>query len=202
MSDHHCSTNFILPLDEPAVPTMPMARLLYAHFVRGGSIAEAIDLVEKAELTAAATEPDPRTANKRGTRLAPSWKPAPSEVAFALGRGMNPHLVEAEAEKFRNYWVAKAGANAAKRDWSATWRNWIITAMERSNGPTRYWSNPTRADFAPRRASTGSDAILSGMARLANRIDQKRVSAFDDRREVADDTNAAFAFDVDSGRAR
>ena len=34
-----------------------------------------------------------------------------------------------EAEKFRNYWTAKSGAGATKRDWSATWRNWIITAM-------------------------------------------------------------------------
>src|SRR5215475_6260347 len=112
MSDRQNSINLTLPLDEPAAPTMPMARRLHAHFMRGGSIAEAIDLVEQAELAAATTEP--RTSNGRGTRLSASWAPSPSEMAFAVGRGMTPTLVQVEAEKFWNFWIAKAGANAVK----------------------------------------------------------------------------------------
>lgn len=35
-----------------------------------------------------------------------------------------------ETEKFRNYWAAKAGKDAAKLDWSKTWRNWLLRASE------------------------------------------------------------------------
>ena len=44
-------------------------------------------------------------------------------------------MIALEAEKFRNYWVARSGAGAIKRDWSATWRNWILNAMERRYDP-------------------------------------------------------------------
>lgn len=36
-----------------------------------------------------------------------------------------------ETEKFRNYWRAKAGREAVKLDWIATWKNWMLTAAER-----------------------------------------------------------------------
>jgi hypothetical protein len=28
-------------------------------------------------------------------------------------------------QRFRDYWLAKAGAHARKVDWLATWRNWV-----------------------------------------------------------------------------
>ena len=33
--------------------------------------------------------------------------------------------VRREAECFADYWHAKAGADARKADWLATWRNWV-----------------------------------------------------------------------------
>lgn len=36
--------------------------------------------------------------------------------------------VTLETEKFVNYWQAKAGKDATKIDWPATWRNWILGA--------------------------------------------------------------------------
>jgi hypothetical protein len=39
--------------------------------------------------------------------------------------------LEAEHRKFSDYWRSKTGAGSAKRDWPATWRNWIRTAAER-----------------------------------------------------------------------
>ena len=38
--------------------------------------------------------------------------------------------VRREAECFADYWHAKAGADARKADWLATWRNWV----RRANG--------------------------------------------------------------------
>ena len=29
------------------------------------------------------------------------------------------------AERFKDFWVAKAGKDGAKLDWPATWRNWV-----------------------------------------------------------------------------
>lgn len=39
--------------------------------------------------------------------------------------------IDREAEKFHNFWLAKSGAGATKKDWQATWRNWCLTAEER-----------------------------------------------------------------------
>lgn len=79
--------------------------------------------------TAAKHEPPPRkpkadTAAKRGTRLPDDWRMSPDDLAFcqAQREDLNPDAVEGS---FRDYWHAKTGANAAKLDWSATWRNWV-----------------------------------------------------------------------------
>jgi hypothetical protein len=32
--------------------------------------------------------------------------------------------IRLEEDKFRDFWVAKAGKDACKNDWLATWRNW------------------------------------------------------------------------------
>jgi len=39
-----------------------------------------------------------------------------------------------ETDKFVNYWQAKSGKDAAKHDWQATWRNWMLNAEERPAG--------------------------------------------------------------------
>jgi hypothetical protein len=119
-------------------PCTPIALKLRAHFLSGGSVSDAIRLVERVELAKGANAHKQRLLSGRGCRLSPDWVPSVLEIEFALDRGMTQEFVAVEAEKFRNYWTAKAGANATKRDWSATWRNWIITAMERSNVQATY----------------------------------------------------------------
>jgi hypothetical protein len=118
-------------------PATPIAAELQAHFDRGGSPAEGVRLVamERAGARALAVIKPRKESTGRGSRLPADWQPSHSEAAFALDRGMPQARLNTEAEKFRNYWTAKSGAGATKRDWSATWRNWIITAMERGNGP-------------------------------------------------------------------
>lgn len=66
----------------------------------------------------------------RGTRLPDAWNPSADDLGWAAEKcpGVN-HL--RETEKFRNYWQAKAGKDAAKLDWSKTWRNWLLTTAER-----------------------------------------------------------------------
>jgi hypothetical protein len=141
---------------ETAIPSTPIAAELQALFDRGGSPADGVRLVEILERArAGAVTAKPRTKEAgRGSHLPADWQPSLSEVAFALDRGMPQSRVSAEAEKFRNYWTAKSGAGATKRDWSATWRNWI-NAMEASlwpfqlSGPTarNQYNSPTCGDW-------------------------------------------------------
>lgn len=62
---------------------------------------------------------------RRGTRLPDAFVP---DWDFAAGKGFGRTEAEAEFEKFRDYWSAKAGREATKLDWQATWRNWIRNA--------------------------------------------------------------------------
>lgn len=71
----------------------------------------------------------------RATRIPPEWKPTQPDLEFALSKGMQQPRVATEAEKFRNYWTAKSGAAASKLDWAATWRNWVLSSLERAPGP-------------------------------------------------------------------
>ncbi|WP_178133300.1 DUF1376 domain-containing protein [Vineibacter terrae] len=56
----------------------------------------------------------------RGTRLAPDWRPAAAEQAFAARLGLDADRIAAE---FRDYWHAVLGARGRKLDWPATFRN-------------------------------------------------------------------------------
>jgi hypothetical protein len=75
-------------------------------------------------------------ANPRGTRLPDDWTPLPEVVAQM--RADHPHIdLQAETAKFLDYWHAKTGRDATKRDWPATWRNWIRrTAEQQPRAPT------------------------------------------------------------------
>jgi hypothetical protein len=55
----------------------------------------------------------------RGTRLPQDWKPKEED-------GLN----EVELAKFRDYWIAVAGQKGVKRDWDATWRNWLRNSKQ------------------------------------------------------------------------
>ncbi|WP_273721082.1 MULTISPECIES: DUF1376 domain-containing protein [unclassified Bartonella] len=63
-----------------------------------------------------------RAKANRGCRLPDDFEP---DYDFALAEGLPPERIKAEIAKFRDYWRSKAGANATKTDWQATWRNWV-----------------------------------------------------------------------------
>lgn len=66
-------------------------------------------------------------AKNLGTRLEAGWS-LPDDWrgwAIAYRPDLKPEQIDREALVFRDYWHAKAGADARKADWPATWRNWI-----------------------------------------------------------------------------
>src|SRR4051794_19055372 len=175
------------------VRSTEIANLVQSMLADGAEHEAIVRAVEAAELRSfrrAARSADPTT---RGARLPTDWQIPETFIAHAAANGMAAARVQIEAEKFKNYWTAKSGQGAVKRDWFATWRNWILTAMEGTHvaGPARFGASgrsPTT-----RRATTGADAVLAGMGRLAHRIAQRRdpagsdgtmASTADDSREL------------------
>lgn len=73
-------------------------------------------------------------ANKRGTRLPQDWllPKAWGDWALTEFKTWTPEVVRVEADKFRDFWHSKAGKEASKLDWLATWRNWCRNAKPSS----------------------------------------------------------------------
>ena len=64
-------------------------------------------------------------AKKRGSRIPENWQPDEADIAYAKSKGFSDRQILNIADGFRDYWVAKTGKDATKRDWSATWRGWV-----------------------------------------------------------------------------
>ena len=72
-----------------------------------------------------------RSKSSRGTRLPQDWKPKAEDGED-----------DRELAKFRDYWTAVSGQKGVKRDWDATWRNWLRNAKD--------WSGASKQkDTAP-----------------------------------------------------
>lgn len=97
---------------------------------------------EKEQRQAAPTSstPDGARSTKRGTRLPEDWKPTEKDLAWAASKKFPAGWRVAQTEKFHLYWGAAAGSNAVKRDWSMTWKGWLIREAERNAPP----SSPAR----------------------------------------------------------
>ncbi|WP_398457382.1 hypothetical protein [Sphingomonas albertensis] len=76
--------------------------------------------------------PGKDTPARKGTRISDCWKPEALDGADqAMVAAWPPGTIDREMAKFRDFWAAKAGAGGVKRDWQATWRNWLRSADER-----------------------------------------------------------------------
>lgn len=86
---------------------------------------------EEKKVTPSSVPPAPKPKAPRGARLQPDWA-LPDDwlswtrINFAHA---GEQQVRVEADRFRDYWIAKAGQQACKLDWQATWRNWCRTAF-------------------------------------------------------------------------
>ena len=71
---------------------------------------------------------------RRGTRIAADFTVTPDMVAWARERVAHVDG-RTETEKFTNHFRSKAGRDAVKLDWVLTWKNWMLTAAERTGKP-------------------------------------------------------------------
>lgn len=80
----------------------------------------------------------------RGCRLPDGWLPTDDDRAFASQLGLD---ADAVAAQFRDYWRAKAGKDAAKLDWSATWRGWCRRDADSPGRRNAAPAKPSRFGF-------------------------------------------------------
>ena len=106
----------------------------------------------------------------RGTVLPAEWTPLPAKpgtiaakVLEARGEEWQRHTFE----KFENFWRAKSGSSGRKRDWQATWCNWVIEDDRREGQ-----GNERR--IGTRQHSSGGDRTLAAAASLVNRMGHER----------------------------
>lgn len=72
----------------------------------------------------------------KATRLPIAMQLPDDWLSFAqTERQWEPPTIEGEFQQFLDYWHAKAGRDALKTDWLATWRNWC----RRSHTPQGTW---------------------------------------------------------------
>jgi len=96
----------------------------------------------------APAKPDPR-----GTRLPDDWTPSPALLAWAESEAI-PN-VQRQTDRFRDYWRGRAGKDARKSDWDATWRNWMRKSAEGSGKATKSPSGPENGFAALYRENYG-----------------------------------------------
>jgi hypothetical protein len=108
----------------------------------------------------------------KGTRLPVDWRPDEVAKQYALSLGVP---LEAETEKFRDYWHARAGPGGLKADWAATWRMWCRNSLK-FNGNVANGKAQTRLGAAvERRRAEIEEAIRSREMRTgALRLIQER----------------------------
>lgn len=68
---------------------------------------------------------------KKGSRLSAEWQIPDDWITWATQQGIALQTAIFEAEKFRDFWIAKPGQGGVKSDWQATWRNWIRNVISR-----------------------------------------------------------------------
>ena len=76
---------------------------------------------------------------ERGTRLPEDWRPDLAAWQFAQDKGLDPEQV---LDRFRDFWMAKSGADATKLNWPATWRNWCRSDAEKRDRFSRPKETP------------------------------------------------------------
>lgn len=75
------------------------------------------------------------SSKKKGCRLDPSWQLPKPWGEWAIAKGLTEAETRNQAERFRNYWIAVPGAKGVKLDWEATWRNWVLRAIDSPANP-------------------------------------------------------------------
>lgn len=104
---------------------------------------------------------DTNVSQKKGCRLPDDFQP---DFSFATNEGFSEAEARTLFESFKDYWTAKTGKDATKRDWQATWRNWVRSPYNQKLRGFHHAGTNTDS------RSTGQK-VADAMRRLAPRFD-------------------------------
>lgn len=103
--------------------------------------------------------------SRRATRIPDNFQPTDEMKTWFREQGYTD-LINGPVEhaQFVDYWTAKAGADACKLDWPATWRRWMRTAAERR--PRRPGNALSPVSGAPLqyKPSTTDQRVMQGIS--------------------------------------
>lgn len=106
----------------------------------GVSVSDASDVVAQAYAAGAASAPHRKTVKPTQMKMEVIDPPKKAgrlpadfvcDLDYAVQQGLSRSTAQREAERFKNFWAAKAGKDGSKLDWGATWRNWCLSTAER-----------------------------------------------------------------------
>jgi uncharacterized protein YdaU (DUF1376 family) len=66
---------------------------------------------------------------RKGTRIPSDWSPDDTQFIFACDL-IGATKTHDEIAKFKDHWAGVAGQRGTKRDWAATWRNWVRRSID------------------------------------------------------------------------
>jgi hypothetical protein len=118
---------------------------------------EPVGSPKKKAATSSTDKPDPK-----GSRLPEEWFLPMEWGRWAVNRGLSVSETRRQADLFKNYWLAKAGRDARKVKWEATWHNWVIKAISDGAG-----SHGQRNSGSTPQGGQRPNAALANIARLA-----------------------------------
>lgn len=91
----------------------------------------ALDHSDRAPLSQRSTnQEDNPTKEKKGTRLTDEWGVTSKNLELGETLGLTTQEIYHEADKFRDYWIAKPGQAGLKLDWDRTFANWLRNAAD------------------------------------------------------------------------
>ncbi len=83
----------------------------------------------------------------RGTRLPADWELSEDQKNFCIKERPDLDPIKVSAG-FKDYWISVAGAKGVKKDWDATWRNWVRNQKTQplaiAKQSTDWWMNDRR----------------------------------------------------------
>lgn len=95
----------------------------------------------------------------RGSRLPTGWYATSELRTYAEAQGFTAEGVDGIEEDFRLYWISKAGKDARKVDWNATFMTWVRTERKRRDRDQR-----TRAGRGPVHGTEALGSFVAGLA--------------------------------------
>lgn len=111
---------------------------------------------------------------------------SPTEKAMAFAVTRWPlEKITSEWQRFRDHSLAKGKRH---RDVDASWRNWVTSPFQANGSQNGQQSNGNRTSQGA--GSTGPDAVIAGLGRIADRIRQRGDAERRDR-EMADGDDIA-----------